>query len=331
MDPFAPINGVSLERYAELASDVSEISDPAKQADVVGRKGVGAIDWEAAKAGWTARMQDMSLMGAVASRFMPLYQAALARKSPAPQVSYEEYVALCGCPPVMGIEAMLAHYKLTMAQWTQIAGHWNQIIATSPQYMQHGMLVEQEAARLRAGGAPRPLSLGTAPVEPESSSHMVSGAMPGAVPPPGYGAQPGYAQPAHGYPQPPPGYAQPAPGYAQPPPGYAPQAPGYPPQAAPGYAQPAPGYPPQQPPHYNQQAAQIGNEVGNAFNAFGSALGSFVNSAVGTIAVGTHVMVQWSDGQRYPGTVTMMQGGQVQVAFPDGRQVWVPQQYVTAR
>ena len=30
-------------------------------------------------------------------------------------------------------------------------------------------------------------------------------------------------------------------------------------------------------------------------------------------------MVQWSDGQRYPGTVIMQQSGQVQVAFPDGR------------
>ena len=42
--------------------------------------------------GWTARMQDMSLMGQVAMRYMPLYQAALAKKSPAPQVSFEDYV-----------------------------------------------------------------------------------------------------------------------------------------------------------------------------------------------------------------------------------------------
>jgi hypothetical protein len=325
MDPFAPINGISLERYADLASDVSEISDPGKQADAVALKGVSRIDWEAAKAGWTARMQDMSLMGQVASRFMPLYQAALARKSPAPQVSYEDYVAMCGCPPVMGIEAMLAHYKLTMAQWTQIAGHWNSVIPTSPQYMQHGMLVEQEAARIRAGGAPRPVSLGGSGAVPAAapSTNAVSGAMPGAVPPPGYGAAPGYGSQ--------PGYAAaPAPGYPpQPPPGYPPQ-PGYGHQPAPGYPLQPGAYPPQHP-QYNQQAAAFGNEVGNAFNAFGSALGSFVNSAVGTIQIGAHVMVQWSDGQRYPAVVKMMQGGQVHVAFPDGRLVWVPQQYVTPR
>ncbi len=320
MDPYAPINGISLERYADLAADVSEISDPAQQAETVGRKGVSPVDWEAAKAGWTARMQDLSLMGQVASRFMPLYQAALARKSPAPQVSYEEYVAMCGCPPVMGIEGMLAHYKVTMAQWTQIAGHWNAIIPTSPQYMQYGMLVEQEAARLRAGGAPRPIaslggaaSAGQVPAAAPSVGHAVSGAMPGAVPPPGYGAAPAYPQP--------PGYAAPQPGY--PPQGYAPQA-GYP-QA--GY--PQAGYPHQ--PGYNQQAAAFGNEVGNAFNAFGNALGSFVGGAVAPFAVGTQVLVQWSDGRRYPATVMMAANGQVQVHFPDGRQVWVPQNVVSRR
>ena len=154
------------------------------------------------------------------------------------------------------------------------------------------------------------VSLGAAP-EPAASSHAVSGAMPGAVPPPGYGAQPAHA---------------PQPGYA---PAYPPQ-PGNGPQPGPGN-QPHPGSHAPQQLQFNQQAAAFGNDVGNAFNSFGSALGSFVNSAVGSVTQGSHVMVQWSDGQRYPGTVTMMQGGQVQVAFPDGRQVWVPQQYVTPR
>lgn len=345
MDPWAPINGISLERYAELAADVADTQDPAKQAEIVGQKGVSGADWEAAKSGWTARMQDMSLMGQVATRFMPMYQAALAKKSSSPggggppTVSYEDYVAMCGCPPVIGFEGMLAHYKITMTQWTQIAGHWNQIIATNPQYGMHGMRVEQEAARIRAGGAPTPVTIGggapaggapgAQPPPQEASLHAVSGAMPGAVPP-------GYAGAAAGYPQPQawpgqaaahPGYgAQPGhapqPGYAQP--GY-PQQPGHAPQ--PGYAQP--GYPQQ--PAYNQQAQQFGHQVGGALSAFGSALGGVVSSVVGTFQHGQHVMVQWSDGQRYPGTVIMQQSGQVQVGFPDGRQVWVPQHVVVAR
>ena len=277
-----------------------------------------------------------------------------------PLVGYEDYVGMCGCPPVMGIEATLAHYRITMAQWAQIAGYWNGVIATNPQYMQHGLRVEHEAARIRAGGAPRPVTIGglaqggsVAPaVDP--GMNAVSGAMPGAVPPPGMnavsGAMPGSV--------PPPGYGAPAPSPNGVQPGYAPQT-GYPPQAAPpagypqqqpGYAQPgypqqpaAPPYPqqPQQPwpqpqgyrpaPGYNAQAAAFGNEVGNAFSAFGNALGSVVNSVVGTFAYGQAVMVQWSDGQRYPATVMAQQSGQVQVAFPDGRQVWVPQHFVVMR
>lgn len=313
MDPWAPINGISLDRYAELAADVADTQDPAKQAEIVGQQGVSPADWEAAKSGWTARMQDMSLMGQVATRFMPMYQAALARKNPTPQISYEDYVAICGCPPVFGIEGTLAHYKISMTQWTQIAGHWNGIIATNPQYMQHGLRVEQEAARIRAGGAPRPVAIGGgAPAaQPDAPANAVSGAMPGAVPPPGYGAAPA-----------------PQPGYAAQPP-----APGYPQQGYPQQGYPQPGYPqpgyPQQ--GYNQQAVAFGNQVGSAFNAFGNALGSFVNGAVAPTSPGAPVMVQWSDGQRYPATVMAAHSGQVQVAFPDGRQVWVPQQFVTPR
>ena len=81
MDPWAPINGISLERYAELSAEVTGENDKEKQAAIVGALGVQRADWEAASAGWTARMQDMSLMGAVATRYMPLYQAALNRKS----------------------------------------------------------------------------------------------------------------------------------------------------------------------------------------------------------------------------------------------------------
>jgi hypothetical protein len=250
-------------------------------------------------------------------------------------VGYEDYVGMCGCPPVMGIDAMLAHYRITMGQWTQIATYWNGIIATNPQYMQHGLRVEQEAARIRAGGAPRPVTVGGGAPQ-DSGMNAVSGAMPGAVPPPGMnavsGAMPGAV--------PPPRYSASAP----PPAGYGPP-PGYPPQPQ---QAPPPGYPPQQAypqqpwpqqqqqayrpaPGYNAQAAAFGNEVGNAFSAFGNALGSVVNSVVGTFSYGQAVMVQWSDGQRYPATVLAQQSGQVQVAFPDGRQVWVPQHFVVMR
>ena len=80
-DPFAPIQGISLERYAELGAEVADhVDDPEAQAKIVEGLGVSRADWEAAQSGWTARMRDMALMGIVAQRFMPLYQAALTKK-----------------------------------------------------------------------------------------------------------------------------------------------------------------------------------------------------------------------------------------------------------
>jgi hypothetical protein len=40
-------------------------------------------------------------------------------------------------------------------------------------------------------------------------------------------------------------------------------------------------------------------------------------------AAGTRVLVQWSDGNRYPGVVQQSFGTQCSVAFADGRQLWV--------
>ena len=171
MDPYAPINGISLERYAELSADCSDTQDPNQQAEIVAKKGVQRADWEAAKAGWTARMQDMSLMGQVATRFMPLYNAELAKKSGgAPTVSFEDYVAMSGTAKAIGYEGMLAHYKVTPAQWTQIGMHWNSKIPTNPQYMQFGLLVEQEGARIHAGGQPKPVTLGAPGAAPAAAA-----------------------------------------------------------------------------------------------------------------------------------------------------------------
>lgn len=187
------------------------------------------------------------------------------------QVSFEDYVGMSACVPVFGFEGMLAHYKLSAAQWAQIAGQWNAVIPTDPRYASYGVLVQQETARVRAGGPPRAVTFG-------------AGAPPAA-------------------------YAQ-APAY--------------------GVASPWGAPPPPRPPQaYAPQAADIGAQIGSAFNAFGNALGSFVDSAVSGIGVGSRVAVQWSDGNRYPGTVVAVQSGLVQVAFPNGQHVWVPQAYVT--
>jgi hypothetical protein len=48
------------------------------------------------------------------------------------------------------------------------------------------------------------------------------------------------------------------------------------------------------------------------------------------LIVGRRVMVAWSDGNRYPGTITQVApNNQSHVVFPDGRGLWIGNQYLT--
>jgi hypothetical protein len=191
MDPaMQPINGISLERYAELGAAISDfINDTQKVNETVQREGVALPDWEAAKAGWTARMQDMNLMGRVAMAYMPLYQAALAkRKGGQAMASYEDFVAVSAAMKVWGPDVGLKACNVSMSDWTEVAGHWNNTMAREMgRYAGHFNLVTQEEQRLRAGGQPK-----------QPQIQRVQGQMP-AVPQPGanpYAAAMG-ANPAH--------------------------------------------------------------------------------------------------------------------------------------
>ncbi len=48
------------------------------------------------------------------------------------------------------------------------------------------------------------------------------------------------------------------------------------------------------------------------------------------LTVGATVLVQWADGNRYPGTVQAMANGQYQVGFANGQTYWIPAAYVSA-
>jgi hypothetical protein len=162
-------------------------------------------------------------------------------------ITFEDYVAMSGAAKAKGLAAMMAHYGIDMNAWTQIATIWNgRIPSDIARYGNFGIMVEQEGARLAAGGPPRPL-----------------------------------------------------------------------------------GQPPQQ--SFDQQANQAANAVGAAavagFGALGAAFNS-VGTALAGLTPGSRVMVTWSDGQRYPGTVMQVAPGQVLVSMTDGRQMWMPSQYV---
>ena len=78
---------------------------------------------------------------------------------------------------------------------------------------------------------------------------------------------------------------------------------------------------------FDREANEAANQIGAAFASIGGAFESLFTNAV--MNVGSRVMVQWSDGNRYPATVTAIQAGQVQVAWPNGQHAWVPQHAVS--
>lgn len=70
---------------------------------------------------------------------------------------------------------------------------------------------------------------------------------------------------------------------------------------------------------YGQQPAQ----------AMGGGYGAPPAQAAG-FAPGAQVLVQWSDGNRYPATIVQAQGGQYLCSIQGGQPQWIPAQYVSA-
>ena len=286
-----PINGISIEQYAELGAEITDvINDPEACARIVEGRGVRRADWEAAKSGWTARMQDPANMGQVATRYMGLYQAALGRKKGSVDVSFEDYVAMSGLAKVHGLQGMLQHYGLDMGAWTQIAGGWNQKIPGDlSRYGMFGVLVEQEGARLQQGGAPRPVAV----------TRMAGGGGSAQGAPAGQGAYGGAyaAQQVENQ--------------------MAAQAVQQQVAAAMASAN-------------AQAAAAYGNAAANMGALGRGVMGMVGYGAIAQgIGPGMNVLVLWSDGNKYPARVVQVGGGQVCVGFGDGRQLWVPESAVT--
>jgi len=93
----------------------------------------GARAWEAAKNWWTERMSDPATAGTVATAFMLLYQAALARLGPAKTATFEEYVRMSAMVQ-MGVpfETMYAEFGITGADWSQISTAWVDALTHDP-------------------------------------------------------------------------------------------------------------------------------------------------------------------------------------------------------
>lgn len=133
---------VSLEKYAELCVLMAETGgDESKEIEIAQARDVTGEEWKAAKAHYTAKMQDPGDMGKTAMAFMPLYQEAQARmrggEAPGSLELYSKVHAEMAYrkdpgDPTKKIDFMIVigENGFTHAKWLEMEGYWTPRVAT---------------------------------------------------------------------------------------------------------------------------------------------------------------------------------------------------------
>jgi hypothetical protein len=159
---FNPIQGVSLQQYAELLvlmSDVGE--DDAACLAIANAQGVSHEAWEAAKEGWTARMADAALQNRVSLAFIGFYNPAMDKKrGGAEPISLEDYVRIFAetsfrkdpneRSKLIDRDVILRENNLTLNQWNQILMYWSPKVsdANNPIFPKYQQLIDHHIKRL---------------------------------------------------------------------------------------------------------------------------------------------------------------------------------------
>lgn len=139
-----PIEGISLERYAELCAKMANCGgDLEVCVRIAAANGVDRQTWEAAMNGWNARMYDPNYAAEVALAYMPLYQAALTKyggaRATATLEEYLEMLAMINTDlkgeikrPVP-FEPMYERFGIDAPKWSQISTDWVEKLTKDPQ------------------------------------------------------------------------------------------------------------------------------------------------------------------------------------------------------
>ncbi len=160
MSALEPINGVSLEQYAKLCALMANTNpeDTDKHAEIASENGVSNEDWEAAKTGWTARMQDPAHAMEIQQVFMPTYQKALEEASGGKEpLSLEEYTKIKAAmvhekdpetQEKIDFQKVLDRHQISITKWGEIESYWQCRVNKD----EHGRLQEgkfDEAAAMK--------------------------------------------------------------------------------------------------------------------------------------------------------------------------------------
>lgn len=266
MDPLAPIAGLPIERYAEVAAQVAAArGDARKVAEALAQAGVAPADWEMAHAGWSARLSDPVLGAPLAVPFEARYHAELDRLlGPPPDVPPEDFALMLGEALMAGLPAMGQRRGVDPVAWSRISYRHRSALASEPERLTACLALAGQIAERRLAGA-LPVGAGGAGAAGTSAAGAAGAA----------GTKKDHA-----------------------------------------FEQDA-----------SVAAKAVGRAVVSGLDAFGSAIDAMGKSLMGS-SVGDRVIVHWSDGNRYPGTVAQVGKGQYQVTMADGSQHWIPEAFV---
>ena len=139
-----PINGVSIEKYAELCARMADTDNDEFPRDRHRRSlWRPADDWLAAKAGWTARMCDPGDLGKTAMAFMPLYRDAQeALRGGGEPCSLEEYSRLYGIVHFSGadasqrdaVTAIVEREGHSYPKWIEYNAYWGEVVGEEEEF-----------------------------------------------------------------------------------------------------------------------------------------------------------------------------------------------------
>jgi len=146
------INGISLEKYAELLVKFVDTEDnEVSFREILGKEKITLENWKKAKEGWSLRMNDSQDKGKTTELFMPLYQAALERKYYEKEPCTLEEFTQIHCEITfkrdpydstkkINYEDVLKEHNITISRWGLYKSFWTPRVAM-PKY--HDSFVEQ--------------------------------------------------------------------------------------------------------------------------------------------------------------------------------------------
>lgn len=127
---FTPIEGIALEKYAELAVGMQGMDDDGMRA-YAEANGVKPGTWDAVRNGWNERF---TTMPPVTMRWGQLYRQALARTGfERPDVSFEQYARITAQRNKgVSLDDIYKEYGFDVSGWALVSDHWVGQLAGDP-------------------------------------------------------------------------------------------------------------------------------------------------------------------------------------------------------